>query len=98
MRNKDKPKTTLPYSLLILRLSFAPSLLSFLPPLPAPQHRAMGSEGYGQSITLCLCLFLFTLFLCSSVGSLQWDTVLLKLLQCAFSPLGTVLQEQAAPA
>lgn len=39
-------------------------------------------NGYSQFITLFLCHSLFLIcFLCSSVGSLSWDTVLCELLQ-----------------
>jgi len=40
---------------------------------------------------------LLTLFPCSSVGSLPWDTVLHKLLQHGSLPRGAVLQKQVAP-
>ena len=97
--------------------SLLTSLPNSLPPLPA-WHRGTGSGGCSQFITCCLCCSfllrggLLTLFLCSSVGSLPWETVLHGLLQCesfphttvlhelfqhGSLPQGVVLQEQAAP-
>jgi len=57
----------------------------------------MGNGDWGQFITRCLCCSfllrggLLTLFLCSSVGSLPWETVLHKLLQYESLPTGSQL-------
>jgi len=40
---------------------------------------------------------LLTLYPCSSIGSLPWETVLPQLLQHESFPRGAVLQEQATP-
>ena len=70
--------------------TWLPTLL----PSPPEQCRGMGNGGCGQSVMLRLCLsFLLTLFPCSSVGSLPWDTVLHELLQCGSFPWAAVLQE-----
>lgn len=94
MRNKNKTQTFSPHP-----PPFFPgsdSLMTFLP----PPHRA--TQGHGECnwfITLCLCCpFLLMLFLCSSMASLSWDTILHELLQHGSFPRGTVLQVWTAPA
>jgi len=103
--------------------------LPFPPPLPfspaqlhsrfsLPPHpewlRGAGKGNCSQFIRLLLCCsFLLILFPCSSVGSLSWETILCKILQCesipraaalhellqhGSLPQGAILQEQVAPA
>ncbi|KAK4832521.1 hypothetical protein QYF61_023853 [Mycteria americana] len=62
--------------------------------LPHQQCRGTGNGGCGQFITRCLCCsFLLTLFPCSSMRSLPWETVLHERLQCESFPWAIVLHE-----
>ena len=91
MRNKIKPwKCILPTLPFFLDLTLL-SIFSTSSPRAAQGDREWGCS---QFITHCLChCFLLTLFPCSNVGSLPWETVLHKLLQHDTFPRAAVLQK-----
>jgi len=58
------------------------------------QCKGMGNGGCSQFLSLCLCRsFLLTLFPCSCLGSLPWDTIFRELLQCGSFPRAAVLHK-----
>jgi len=73
--------------------------IPFLYLSPSERHRGTGIGRYGQFITCCLCRSSFsgggllTLWPCSSMKSLSWESVLHKFLQSESFPWAAALHE-----
>ena len=97
IRNKNKFKKTLPPSLTHPFFLGSTSLPTLLSP-PPERHRRMGKRGCDQfAVFHVYWSFLLMLSLSSSVGSLQWDTVLHTFLQYGSFSWAASLQELLQP-